>query len=126
MAETARDNFDYSRKNKEPKKEGTYKGSVYFSAKRPKESKDTVTYDSKAYKEVMRAMQPGATKEEVGKAMVYLEKIGYYDGIVDSLKGKMFMGAGKRLETNKADDYFIEQAREWDFFKWMRGESKQK
>ena len=125
MSETARNNFaSYKDKEGKEDKEGYYIGRVYYAANKPKSKEDNVTFDRDAYNLVRKAMDQKADKKLVGEAMQYLSKIGYYDGDVDSLKGKMFMGAAQRLITNKADDAFLDEAREWDFMKWIRGESK--
>ena len=121
--ETARDNFEYDDTKKE-KKKGKYVGTVYYAANMPKSKKDTVPFDKKSFDLVEKAMKPNATREDVGLAMVYLRDIGYYDGEVDSLKGPMFMGAGQRLMYNKTDDNFLEEAKDFNIFKWIRGKSK--
>ena len=119
--ETARSNFS---NKKDPKKEGYYKGTVYYAANMPKSKKDEIPFDKARFDQVMDAMKHDASQEEVGKAMMYLSEIGYYDGEIDSLKGPMFMGAAKRLQYNKQDDNFLEEAKNFDFMKWWRGESK--
>ena len=108
----------------EDPKPGYYEGRVYYAGDKPKSDVDDVEFDRDAYNLVRKALKVDADRETVGGAMNYLKKIGYYDGDLDSMKGPMFMGAGQRLITNKADDAFLDEAKEFDLWKWFTGKDK--
>ena len=76
---------------------GSYIGNVYYSNILPQGKGKNIPYRKEYQKIIQQALQPNATREEVGRAQQIFTDIGYmHPSEIDSMKGKQFMGMARR------------------------------